>query len=83
MEPQDYERIDKDFEYAVMHMQDALHELYECAYSLRQTGTDEGELLDEMLGGPKRMFEDWVETIEDVHQSWCSEHYDKSWEADE
>ena len=83
MDKQEYDNTDRYFEYAVGKMQDALHELYECGSCLRYTKTAEGELLDGMIDGAKKMLEEWGETIEDVHQSWCSEHYDKSWEADE
>lgn len=83
MEHDEYDRTDRYFEYAVGKMRDALHELYECTSCLRYTKTAEGEILEDMVDGGKKLLEHWSEIIEDVHQSWCSEHYDKSWEEDE
>lgn len=83
MDKKEYDDTDRYFDYAVGKMQDALHDLYECCSCLRYTKTAEAVILEDMIDGGKALLEHWADTIEGIRQSWCSEHYDKSWEADE
>ena len=82
MDQQEYDYINKQFEYAHNQLDNALHYLYECGSCLRNTHDDRAEVINCVLDGAKKLIEEYADVVDDLRQTWASENYDPRWEDD-
>ena len=78
-----FEHASKYFDYAVNHLSDMQHNLYELCYCLRQTKYKDAEILGEVFDSFKKTLDDWQSIVEGTSTDFAIENFDEEWKDED